>query len=117
MKIDVTFDRAPDAAEWAAVLADDGWKITQLTTGQLTAEKFIGNDATYPPRKQLHWYFSVKEIEDNGISVTVEVPVFADSIFSMQRLLEAVSDYVQKVDGDYETETAFELPLLDELRQ
>lgn len=117
MKIDVRFDVAPDAAEWAAVLAEDGWKITRLTKNELTAEKLIGNDATYPPRKQLHWYFSVVEVEGNGINITVEVPVFTDSIFSKQRLLDTVSDYVEKVEGDCETQTTFTLPLLEKLRR
>lgn len=115
MKTTVKFDVAPSAAEWAAVLAEDGWKITHLNVSKISAEKIIGNDATYPPRKRIRWFFIVEECDDDGVTITIEVPVFANSVFSKQRLLDTISDYTEKVDGGCSTKSQLKLQLIDKL--
>lgn len=116
MKVTVDFSKAPDAAEWAAVLAEDGWKVTELTATGLEAEKVIGNTSSYPDRQLLQWYFGIDESGESGATVYVDVPVFADSTFSRQQLLDTIQTYTSQVEGDCETDTLFEIPLLENLR-
>jgi hypothetical protein len=116
MKINVKFEVAPDISAWAAMLADTGWKVTKLHEDRVSSQKVIGNDATYPPRKEIRWYLSVKELPKEEILVTIEVPVFAESVYSRQRLLDTISKLSDQLEGNCKTEVEFELPLLQNLR-
>jgi len=117
MKIAIEFSASPDVAEWATVLADDGWKITVLTATSIELEKVIGNTATYPSRQPLTWYLSVENaVNNSGVTVEIHVPAFADSVFSRQRLLDTIQEYAQSVNVECQADTSFELPLLEILR-
>lgn len=118
MKVSVDFDTSPDASEWASYLADNGWKITELTADRFECEKVRGNSSTYPVRQPIHWYVGVEEIgPSRRVSVAVEVPVFADSIYAQSRLLNWVKSVADVLDGEWETETDLEIDILGHLRR
>lgn len=110
------FSEAPNIAEWVTVLADEGWKITKLDPNQFAAEKVIGNVAKYPVRQEIRWYIDVEDV-GNGVIVSLEVPIFADSPFSRHRLLEQIDDITTIIDGYCEFESDVESNLLEGLRR
>jgi hypothetical protein len=117
MRVAIDFKESPSAAEWATLLADDGWKLTSASADGFRAERVIGNVSEYPERQRIRWYVRVEEAATGpGVTVSVAVPVFAESPFARQRLLETVETYADEVDGECHTEAEFDIALLDWLR-
>jgi hypothetical protein len=118
MKVSVDFHVAPDASEWASLLADNGWKITKLAAGGFECEKVRGNSSTYPLRQPLRWHAVVEESGyDDTISVSVEVPVFADAVYARHRLLGWIKSVAESLNGGWETEAELEVDLLGHVRE
>lgn len=118
MKVSVDFHVAPDASEWASFLADNGWKITEIAADGFKCEKVRGNSSTYPVRQPLRWYAVVEESGyDDAISVSVEVLVFADSVYARDRLLRWIKSVVEALNGGWETDAKLEVDLLGHVRE
>jgi hypothetical protein len=113
MNVKTEFVTSPSIEEWTAQLVDDGWKIINNKTKNRELKKEIGNISEYPERQKITWYLTLdSRPNDSDILVSVDVPVFASSLYAKNRLLGVISQYADAVDGDCITNQSLEIDIM-----
>lgn len=107
---------APPLDLWIDELVDRGWQAVRHEGQRYVAVQEIGA-SRFPVRLATTWRLELEDTPEGAVTVTVDVPAFADSLYAEDRIREYVADLAIQVGVDPDSAPTEPADLLGHLRE